>query len=132
MCGEESPRRFRFCGYCGTAFPDALPVMEVRKEVTILFCDLKGSTSLGESIDSETLRELISTYFHDLREAIERHEGTIDKFLGDAVMAVFGVPKVREDDALRAVRTALEMKRRLEKLNDELESRYGERLAIRT
>jgi predicted ATPase/class 3 adenylate cyclase len=132
MCGEVSPGRFRFCGYCGTAFPDALPSMEVRKTATILFCDLKGSTSLGESVDSEALSELISTYFHEIREAIEGHGGKIDKFLGDAVMAVFGVPRVREDDALRAVRAAAEMKQRLENLNMELELRWGVRLANRT
>src|SRR4051794_5341593 len=132
MCGEVSPDPFRFCGYCGTAFPDALPSMEVRKTATILFCDLKGSTSLGESVDSEALSELISTYFHEIREAIEGHGGTIDKFLGDAVMAVFGVPRGREDDALRAVRAAAEMKRRLENLNMELELRWGVRLANRT
>src|SRR5437764_4653064 len=125
MCGEESPRKFRFCGYCGTAFPDALPAMEVRKTVTILFCDLKGSTSLGESVESEALSELISTYFQEIRAAIDGHGGTIDKFLGDAVMAVFGIPRVREDDALRAVRAAAEMKRRLDNLNMELELRWG-------
>jgi len=132
MCGEASPTRFRFCGHCGTAFAEALPSMEVRKAVTILFCDLKGSTSLGESIDAETLRELISTYFHEMREAIESHGGTIDKFLGDAVMAVFGVPRMSEDDALRAVRAAAEMKSRLESLNHELELRWGVSLANRT
>ena len=132
MCGEASPARFRFCGYCGTAFPDSLPSMEVRKAVTIVFCDLKGSTSLGESVDAETLSELISTYFHEMREAIEGNGGTIDKFLGDAVMAVFGVPRVREDDALRAVRAAADMKQRLENLNRELEERWGVRLANRT
>src|SRR3954447_14472090 len=132
MCGEVSPDRFRFCGYCGTAFPDALPSMEVRKTATILFCDLKGSTSLGESVDSEALSELISTYFHEIRDAIEGHGGTIDKFLGDAVMAVFGVPRVREDDALRAVRAAAEMTQRLENLNMDLEVRWGVRLANRT
>src|SRR5438034_6151116 len=110
MCGEVSPDRFRFCGYCGTAFPDALPSMEVRKTATILFCDLKGSTALGESIDSEALREVISAYFREMRAAIEGHGGTIEKLLGDAVMAVFGVPRVHEDDALRAVRAAHEMK----------------------
>ncbi len=77
--------------------------------MTILFCDLKGSTSLGESLDSESLREVMSRYFDVMSAAIARHEGTIEKFIGDAVMAVFGIPRVREDDALRAVRAVSEM-----------------------
>jgi predicted ATPase/class 3 adenylate cyclase len=135
MCGEVSAASFRFCGHCGTAFPDAPEApasTEVRKAVTILFCDLKGSTSLGEAVDGEALREIMSTYFQDMREAIEEHGGTIEKFLGDGVMAVFGVPRVREDDALRAVRAAMAMKERLAGLNDELEQRWGVGLANRT
>jgi class 3 adenylate cyclase/tetratricopeptide (TPR) repeat protein len=132
MCGEESPPQFRFCGYCGTPFPGALPPTEVRKTATILFCDLKGSTALGESIDSEALREVISAYFREMRAAIEGHGGTIEKLLGDAVMAVFGVPRVHEDDALRAVRAAHEMKQRLARLNADLETRWDVRLENRT
>ncbi|MFL6034893.1 MAG: adenylate/guanylate cyclase domain-containing protein, partial [Gaiellaceae bacterium] len=76
----------------------------VRKTVTVLFCDVTGSTSLGERIDPETLRRVMLEYFDEMRAAIERHGGTVEKFIGDAVMAVFGVPVVHEDDALRAVR----------------------------
>jgi class 3 adenylate cyclase/tetratricopeptide (TPR) repeat protein len=125
MCGEESPERFRFCGMCGNPLPGAAPPVSVRKPVTIVFCDLKGSTTLGESIDSEALRELISAYFEEMRAAIERHGGMIEKFIGDAVMAVFGLPRVHEDDALRAVRAAAEMKQGLEQVNLELELRWG-------
>jgi class 3 adenylate cyclase len=81
----------------------------VRKTVTVLFCDLEGSTSLGESIDPEALRELLSRYFDRLAEIIERHGGTVEKFIGDAVMAVFGVPVLHEDDAHRALRAAAEI-----------------------
>jgi class 3 adenylate cyclase/tetratricopeptide (TPR) repeat protein len=83
---------------------------ESRKVVTVLFCDLVGSTSLGESTDPEALRARMRRYFEDLRAIIERHGGTVEKFVGDAVMAVFGIPVSHEDDALRAVRAAWEMR----------------------
>ena len=85
------------------------PARESRKVVTVLFCDLVGSTSLGESTDPEALRARMRRYFDDLRVIIERHGGTVEKFVGDAVMAVFGIPVSHEDDALRAVRAAAEM-----------------------
>jgi predicted ATPase/class 3 adenylate cyclase len=130
-CAEENPPKFRLCGYCGAPLAAEPPPQEVRKRVTILFCDLKGSTTLGESLDSESLREVMSRYFDVMSAAIARHEGTIEKFIGDAVMAVFGIPRVREDDALRAVRAAGEMQAGLLRLNDELERAYGVRLANR-
>ena len=83
---------------------------EQRKVVTILFCDLVGSTALGESTDPEALRARMRRYFADLRSVVERHGGTVEKFVGDAVMAVFGIPAAHEDDALRAVRAADEMR----------------------
>ena len=78
--------------------------------MTVLFCDVTGSTALGERLDPEQLRGVMAEYFAVARAAIERHGGTVEKFIGDAVMAVFGVPTVREDDALRAVRAALELR----------------------
>src|SRR5581483_9953147 len=110
-CGEENPDKFRLCGFCGTPLAPALPPQEVRKTVTIVFSDLKGSTNLGEALDSESLREVMSRYFDEMRTELERHGGTIEKFIGDAVMAVFGLPTLHEDDALRAVRAAAGMKR---------------------
>src|SRR6266540_403499 len=120
------------CGFCGTPLVAQLPVQEVRKTVTIVFSDLRGSTSLGEALDSESLREVMTRYFDAMRAELERHGGTIEKFIGDAVMAVFGLPKLHEDDALRAVRAAAGMQRALEELNDELDQRYGIRLVNRT
>jgi len=79
---------------------------EQRKVVTILFCDLVGSTALGESTDPEALRARMRRYFADLRGIVERHGGTVEKFVGDAVMAVFGIPVSHEDDGLRAIRAA--------------------------
>src|SRR6266571_485044 len=102
-----------------------------RKTVTILFCDVTGSTALGEELDPESLREVIQRYFAEMRAAIERHGGTVEKFIGDAVMAVFGVPHVHEDDALRAVRAAAELREALEPLNAELERDYGTTLSVR-
>ena len=108
-CGVENPAEARFCSACGTALAAVEPAREQRKVVTILFCDLVGSTALGESTDPEALRARMRRYFDDLRTIIERHGGTVEKFVGDAVMAVFGIPVSHEDDALRAVRAAAEM-----------------------
>ncbi len=82
----------------------------VRKVVTVLFCDLAGYTSTGDSLDPEALRTIQSRYFEDARAALERHGGTVEKFIGDAVMAVFGIPVLHEDDALRALRAAVELR----------------------
>ena len=111
-CGEELPGEFPFCSFCGAPLTaqSAAPAREQRKVVTVLFCDLVGSTALGESTDPEALRGRMRRYFEDLRAIIERHGGTVEKFVGDAVMAVFGIPVSHEDDALRAVRAASEMR----------------------
>src|SRR5215204_7426150 len=127
-CGEENPPRFRLCGYCGTPLVAQLPAQEVRKIVSIVFCDLKGSTSLGESIDTESLREVISRYFDEMRAVLERHGGTVEKFIGDAVMAVFGLPVLHEDDALRALRAASELREAIAPLDEELARDHGLRL----
>ena len=131
-CGEENPDRFRLCGFCGTPFAAAEAPQDVRKTVTVVFSDLVGSTSLGESMDSESLRELLQRYFEAMQAVLERHGGAVEKFIGDAIMAVFGLPKLREDDALRAVTAALEMQAALASLNAELERGWGVTLANRT
>jgi class 3 adenylate cyclase/tetratricopeptide (TPR) repeat protein len=130
-CAQESPEGFRFCGVCGAELaPPALS--EVRKTVTIVFSDVSGSTSLGERLDAEALRRVMSRYFDEMEGVLERHGGTVEKFIGDAVMAVFGIPQLHEDDALRAVRAAVEMRERLAALNEELERDRGVQLSIRT
>src|SRR5256884_6310131 len=131
-CGEENPDRFRLCGFCGTSLAPVAPPQEVRKTVSIVFSDLKGSTSLGEALDSEALREVMSRYFDEMKAPLEQHGGRIEKYIGDAIMAVFGLPQAHEDDALRAVRAAFAMKEALARLNDELERRWGVRLENRT
>jgi predicted ATPase/class 3 adenylate cyclase len=130
-CGRENPGEARFCLACGAGLL-AEPAREVRKTVTVLFVDLAGSTGLGERLDPEPLRRLMSRYFDDVRAVLERHGGTVEKFIGDAVVAVFGVPVVHEDDALRAVRAAAELHEVLARLNQELEASLGVTLAIRT
>jgi len=131
-CGEENPDRFRLCGICGTPLAPAAPARQVRKTVTIVYSDLKGSTTLGERLDTETVREVLSVYFADMQAVLQRHGGTVEKFIGDAIMAVFGLPTLHEDDALRAVRAAFEMKQALEAVNETLEARWGVRLENRT
>jgi class 3 adenylate cyclase/tetratricopeptide (TPR) repeat protein len=106
-------------------------VAEVRKTVTVVFADLTGSTGLGERFDPESLRRVMQRYFVEMGAALEGHGGTVEKFIGDAVMAVFGIPHVHEDDALRAVRAAAEMRERLAQLNDDLEPEWGVRLDMR-
>src|ERR671939_1135263 len=123
-CGTENPEAFRFCGQCGTPLTQAVP--ERRKTVTLLFCDVSGSTALGERLEAESMREVMLRYFDEMRLVIERHSGTVEKFIGDAVMAVFGVPVAHEDDALRAVRAAAEMRESLPELG------VGARIGVNT
>ena len=131
-CGEVNPDRFGFCGVCGSPLTVAAETAtETRKIVTVLFCDLVDSTKLGGRLDPEVLRTVMSRYFDATKAAIERHGGTVEKFIGDAVMAVFGVPRVHEDDALRAARAAIDIKNMLGALNDELHSRHGVTLHTR-
>ena len=107
-CGRESPPDAAFCARCGTSL-EALrpPGLEERKVVTVLFADLVGSTALAESHDPEEVRSILTAYYARLRVELERHGGTVEKFIGDAVMAVFGAPVAHEDDPERAVRAAL-------------------------
>lgn len=116
---------------CGTPLRTDSP-QEVRKTVTVLFCDLVGSTALGERLDPETLRAVIEHYFDEMRGVLEHHGGLVEKYIGDAIMAVFGLPRAHEDDALRAVRAATDMAAALSGLNLELEGRWGVTLSNRT
>ena len=104
------------CGYCGAQLAGAapLPANEKRKTVTLIFSDLKDSTALGEQLDSEALHEVKERYFDAMAAEIKRHGGKIEKYIGDAIMAVFGLPRAHEDDALRAVRAAICMQRSAE------------------
>jgi class 3 adenylate cyclase/tetratricopeptide (TPR) repeat protein len=123
VCGYQGAEAFKFCPECGAAAAAATHGSEQRKVVTVLFCDVVDSTALGEATDAEAVRTLLAHYFERMKKIVEHHGGTVEKFIGDAVMAVFGVPAVHEDDALRACRTAVEMREAL--LGLELDGRIG-------
>jgi class 3 adenylate cyclase/tetratricopeptide (TPR) repeat protein len=128
-CGEEAPSGVGFCAICGASL--APRPHEVRKRVTVVFADVAGSTALGERLDAESVREVMARYYDGARTVFERHGGTVEKFIGDAVMAAFGIPTLHEDDALRAVKAAVELRDHLEELNTEIDDRWGVRLQVR-
>ncbi len=132
-CGGENRAEARFCDSCGTPLASLASSTseQRRKPATLLFCDVTGSTALGERLDAEAVRELMFSFFDEMRAAIERHGGTVEKFVGDAVMAVFGVPEAHEDDPVRALRAAAEMRERLAPLNERLDRLYGSQLRFR-
>ena len=131
-CGAESPARFRLCGACGTPFDATRAPDEIRRFATVVNSDLKGSTALGERLDPESLREVLTLYFDEMQAVFESHGGTIEKIIGDAIVAVFGLPVRHDDDALRAVEAAAESQRALAGLNDRLDDKWGVRLVVRT
>ena len=133
-CNEENPPKFRLCGYCGAplvAAPPALPVREVRRTVTLIFCDLKGSTALAERLDPEAMHEVKERYFATMAAEITKHGGKIEKYIGDAIMAVFGLPLPHEDDALRAVRAAAGMQAALRGVNEDVRARIFSNMSER-
>jgi class 3 adenylate cyclase len=114
-CGLAAAEGARFCFACGS--PLAGPTVDdlhARKTVTVVFADVSGFTALGDRLDPEALQLVMTRYFAEMRGVIERHGGTVEKFIGDAVMAVFGVPVLHEDDVVRAARAALEMRTALD------------------
>ncbi|MCP9486825.1 MAG: AAA family ATPase [Gaiellaceae bacterium MAG52_C11] len=147
-CGAELVAGAKFCAQCGTAValgaatsvPTTAPqltgarslAVNSRRTVTMLFCDVTGSTALGERLDPESMRQVMSRYFGEATQVIERHGGTLEKFVGDAIMAAFGIPILHEDDALRAVRAAVELRDALAALNVEFEREWGVRIQVRT
>jgi class 3 adenylate cyclase/tetratricopeptide (TPR) repeat protein len=131
-CGRENPDDSRYCGGCGAelaARPAA--AAEERKVVTLMFADVTGSTALGERLDAEAFKEVMGSFFEAMRAEIEAEGGTVEKFIGDAIMAAFGVPRVHEDDPARALRAALRMRSRLRELNATLEERHNVTLELR-
>ena len=131
-CGKENPTEATFCMACAAPLDASAVPHAFRKIVTALFCDLVGSTTLGERHDPEVLRPILDGYFTEMRSAVERHGGRVDKFIGDAVSAVFGLPNAHEDDALRAVRAGMEMQERLQTLNEASPIPLAARIGITT
>src|SRR5215211_7953495 len=126
-CGTQNPDIAKFCLACGTplaaAPPPAAPAEEERKPVTALFVDIVGSTSRAEHLDPENVLALLAPYYVRLRRELERFGGTVEKFIGDAVVAVFGAPAIHEDDPERAVRAAFAVVEAIRQLNEEDPSR---------
>ncbi|HMA46868.1 MAG TPA: AAA family ATPase, partial [Frankiaceae bacterium] len=131
-CGEDNPDRARFCLACAAPLGAEAPGADSRKMVTVVFCDVTGYTTMGEQLDPESLRQVMTRYFGRVRETLESHGGTVEKFIGDAVVAVFGVPVLHEDDALRAARAALDIRAAMRELNVTLQRDWGLRLQTRT
>ncbi len=124
-CGAENTADSRFCKSCGAQIVTAAATRETRKTVTVLFIDAVSSTALGEQMDPESLRGVMTSYFDAMRQTIEGHGGALEKFIGDAVMAIFGVPTLHEDDALRACRAAIKIRRRLTDVEPQLRADRG-------
>ena len=136
-CGAELTPAAKFCAECGADIRSLAPPTPVsaRKVVTILFADLAGSTALHERLDPESVNAFMENYYQAMRRAVEAHRGTVVKFLGDGVMAAFGVPRVAEDDALRAVRAAVAMQQAFDDLARHASAAVGEiglRVALNT
>ena len=118
-CGQENPEGARFCNACGAALAaEHVAAREERKVVTVFFADLVGFTGRAEQLDPEDVRAMLSPYYRRLRLEIERFGGTVEKFIGDAVMAVFGAPTAHEDDPERAVRAGLAVRDAIQELNE--------------
>ena len=117
------------CAQPLTAVP---PIGHARKILTIVFCDVVGFTPMGDELDPETVRAVMTRFFEEMRDMLQRHGGTVEKYIGDAVMAVFGIPKLHEDDALRALRAAADMRNALTSLNEDLERTVGVSITTRT
>jgi len=132
-CGTANPPGIKFCGECGTplgapAEPGLGPAPQPQAErrlVSVLFADLVGFTAASEGRDAEDTRELLTRYFDTSRQIVERYGGVVEKFIGDAVMAVWGAPAANEDDAERAVRAALELVAAIPALDPSLQARAG-------
>ena len=130
-CGEPLPARARFCPACAAPVQREDEASASRRVVTVFFSDVAGSTQLGEQLDAEAMRGVMNGYFSAVSAALERHGGHIEKFIGDAVVALFGVPAAHEDDALRCVRAAVEAREAVRVLGDDLHARLGVRLGVR-
>jgi len=139
QCGKALPIEARFCDECGQRLEEvveeekAVPETEgERKHVTVLFSDLSGYTAMSEKLDPEEVKEITSRIFGEISQIVSKYDGFIEKFIGDAVMALFGVPKAHEDDPVRAIRAAMEIHDSVRTISPELEERIGKPLSMHT
>ena len=137
-CNFVNPPEFMFCGKCGHQLEESVTrkieptIEEERKLVTVLFSDLSGYTAMSERLDPEEVKKIMSQIFGEITSAVSKYGGTIQKFIGDAVVAFFGVPRVHEDDPVRAIRTAREINELVDAISPQFESKVGKRLAMHT
>src|ERR671922_1437705 len=131
-CGRETPAGAAFCPFCGADLKPAEPVREERKLVSVLFVDLVGFTSRSDRADPEDVRDTLQGFHASAKREIERFGGTVEKFIGDAVMAVFGAPVAHGDDAERAVRAGLRVVEAVDHLNTEHDLDLAARAAVNT
>ncbi|MDY6837603.1 MAG: AAA family ATPase [Thermodesulfobacteriota bacterium] len=136
-CGKVNPHGSKFCDECGCGLaevsetPEAVPAFEgERKHITVLFSDLSGYTALTERLDPEEVKAIMSRIFGEIAQIVTKYEGFIERFFGDEVMALFGVPEVHEDDPVRAIRAAVEIQHVMEEMSPEYEARVGCHLAM--
>ena len=133
QCGNALPLGAKFCNECGQRLEEVVEEEKTvpetegeRKHVTVLFSDLSGYTAMSERLDPEEVKEIMSKIFGEIAQVVTKYEGFIEKFIGDAVMALFGVPKGHEDDPVRAIRAAREIHDLVEAISPELEERVGD------
>ncbi len=136
-CGAKLHLGRKFCGECGQKFNgevvkkrEALKIESERKQVTTLFSDLSGYTSMVEKMDPEEVKEIMSRIFSEIAQVVAKYEGFIDKFIGDAVMVLFGIPRAHEDDPVRAIRAANEIHNLIDKMSPQLEEKVGQILSM--
>ena len=131
-CQFDNPEGAKFCNECGHKFGEDLAIEGERKQVTVLVSDLSGYTAMSERLDPGEVKKIMGQIFGEISSAVSKYDGTIQKFIGDAVVAFFGVPKVHEDDPVRAIRTAREINELVDAISPQFESKVGKRLAIHT
>ena len=136
-CQFENPATAKFCNECGHRLEEAaekgkfVPAFKgERKQVTVLFSDLSGYTAMTEKLDPEEVKGVMSRIFGEIAQVVTKYEGFIEKFVGDAVLALFGVPKSHEDDPFRAIRAAIEIHRFVESLNPVYQKKVGRALPL--
>ena len=137
-CGKGNPPEYGFCGECGQKLDQALKKKDVletegeRKYVTVLFSDLSGFTSLSEKLDPEEVKEVMTRIFGEVAQIVANYEGFIEKYIGDAIMALFGVPKAHEDDPSRAVRAAMDINDVVQSISPGIEEMIGKPIMMHT